>query len=185
MHKFTPDLRAALTDTIAHANEREHYLAMQSRSFLTRIGLLPKVEKWLATNAPRVSWHCGEVFHGPSGAGELYPLIDALERQHVIVVGPPWLETLPFCDEFVPVKPYHCWDDVDEIEARLRETKDAVVSLSAGPTAKVLVQRLYPVIGGHSWLIDFGSLWDVYCGKRSRQYHKQMTKKIIKKNLGQ
>jgi len=44
---------------------------------------------------------------------------------------------------------------------------------------------LWPEMGEHSWLIDFGSLWDVYCGKRSRRYHKRMGKGVIRENLGQ
>jgi len=56
----------------------------------------------------------------------------------------------------------------------------AVVSFSAGPTTKVLIHNLH---GRGHFLIDFGSLWDIYVGKRTRRYHKRITPKVIRRNL--
>jgi len=106
-----------------------------------------------------------------------------MRERHVVVVGPPWLKGLPFADEFVPVRSKDCWQDVDKIERRLRGKADSVISFSAGPAAKVLIWRLWPALGDTSWLIDFGSVWDVYCGKKTRRYHKRVTASIIKRNL--
>ena len=180
---FTPELREAMRETLTDARAGTHY-AIQT-GYLTTLRMMPSVEKWLAAHAPGLPWHEGDVFHKASGRGQLAPLVGALRQKRVVVVGPPWLERLPFADAMVGLRPQNCWQDVDVIAAQVRMYRDCVVSFSAGPAAKVLIHRLWPEMGEHSWLIDFGSLWDVYCGKRSRKYHKRMSKDVMRRNLGQ
>ncbi len=182
--KFTPDLREAMRETLLDHHGGTNFPAMQSTKFLKRLSLLPKIDQWLREKDIVLIWHCGEVFHRNSRRGSLLPLVDALRNQYVVVVGPSWLQKLPFADRFIEVRKKDCWSDVDDIYSELVDVEDALVCFSAGPTAKVLVHRLYPVIGEHSWLIDTGSLWDVYCGKKSRQYHKKITTDVIRSNLG-
>ncbi|HET9267507.1 MAG TPA: hypothetical protein VFO31_05060, partial [Vicinamibacterales bacterium] len=46
-----------------------------------------------------------------------------------------------------------------------------VVAVSAGPAAKIVVDRLalhYP----SATIIDFGSVWDPYAGRTTRTYHR-------------
>jgi hypothetical protein len=60
-----------------------------------------------------------------------------------------------------------------------------VYCFSASMTTNVLIHRLYPLMGETSWLIDFGSLWDVYVGVKSRSgYGKEDWTERIRKNLG-
>lgn len=181
--RFTPDLREALTKSLTVARGETYYPALQSVSYLERLGLLPKAEAWCGQNAVNVTWHDGEVFTRASRAGTLYPLVEALRMQRVVVVGPHWLMKLPFASVFMAVQTRDCWAQVDALEAQLRELQNVVVAFSAGPAAKVLIHRLAPVIGKHSWLIDFGSLWDPFCGVRSRTYHKRLTPELLQRNL--
>lgn len=181
--KFTPDLRKALKASLIKKRAGAYYLALQSPSFLARIKLLPKLEAWLDKFAPGRDWYNGEVFTRGSRTGKLYPLVFAMKQHRVVVVGPPWLMKLPFASVFVPVAKRNCWTNVNAIEKQLRDLKGAVISFSAGPATKVLIHRLQPIIGSSSWLIDFGSLWDPYCGKQSRTYHKRMTPAVIRRNL--
>jgi len=179
---FTSELHEAMRGTLTDARAGMHY-AIQT-GYLTTLRMMPSIEKWLAAHALSLAWHEGDVFHHASGRGQLAPLVNALRQRSVVIVGPPWLERLPFADAMVELRPQNCWQDADVIAAQVRMYRDCVVSFSAGPAAKVLIHRLYPEMSEHSWLIDFGSLWDVYCGKRSRRYHRQMTKKTIEKNIG-
>jgi hypothetical protein len=181
--RFSPDLRKALMASLTQPRGGAYFTALQSVSFLGRLGLLPKAEAWCAANASGLTWHDGEIFTRASRTGKLYPLVEALRGQRVVVVGPQWLMKLPFASVFVPVKSRDCWAQIEDIEAQLRGLQNVVVAFSAGPAAKVLIHRLQPVIGKHSWLIDFGSLWDPYCGVRSRSYHKRITPDIIRRNL--
>jgi len=181
--KFTPDLRKALEQSLIEKHTGAYYTALQSTGFLQRIGLLAKLEPWLAHNAPDLAWHDGEVFTKASMKGRLFPLIEVLKRHRVVVVGPKWLMKLPFASVFVPVRTRDCWQDVDAIEKQLRDLKGVVISFSAGPATKVLIHRLQPIIGKHSWLIDFGSVWDPYCGVNSRRYHGRITPAVQRRNL--
>jgi len=59
----------------------------------------------------------------------------------------------------------------------------AFVGFTAGPAAKVMIYELYQVLGDKSFFIDFGSLWDVYSGLKSRKYQKTMTFETIRRNI--
>ena len=177
-----PDLVLALKESLTEKRAGAYYHAMNP-DFMGRISALPKIEAWLASNAPTLDWHQCTIFYKASLKGRLFPLVQAMEERRVVVVGPPWLNKLPFASEFVPVRTHDCWKDVNSIVAQLRNLKNAVVSFSAGPTTKVLIHRLQPLIGKHSWLIDCGSVWDIYCGVKSRSYHGRVTPAIQRKNL--
>ena len=181
--KFSPDLRTALISSLKKRIAGEHYAALQSATFLGRIGMLPKIEAWVAGNAPGLTLHHGEVFTRASMRGELFPLIEAMKQHRVVVVGPPWLMKLPFASVFVPVRARDCWQDANAIVTQLKSLKNVVISFSAGPATKVLIHRLQPVIGAHSWMIDFGSIWDPFCGVNSRRYHGRITPAVQSKNL--
>ena len=181
--RFTPSLRKALTISLTEKHKEAHYPAM-TPDYLARIKMLPRIERWLIENAPNLDWHYGTVFHRSSEYGKLYPLVKALKDRHTVVVGPSWLRKLPFVNDFVAVNPKDCWTQIDQIEEQLHKFNNVVISFSAGPAAKVLIHRLAPILGQHSWLIDFGSLWDPYCGVRSRKYHRVLTTNILHRNLG-
>jgi len=182
---FTPSLRKAMTKVVMDTPKPPgYYLALQNTRFLKKVGLLPKIEAFLAENGLEIPWHLGDVFHRASEAAQLAPLVKALSKKRVVVVGPPWLESLPFATDFVPIVPNNCWDDVDEIMEQILPFRDCVISLSAGPAAKVLVDRLFPILGHSCWILDMGSLWDPFCGVKSRTYHRRMDDTVIPANLG-
>lgn len=168
-------LKNALCASILNIHSENYYMAMQSLSYLGKEGFIPKIERWLQLNNASIRWHSGEVFHRASGARQLAPLIKQLWERSVVIVGPKWLGKLPFAKIFIEIASKDCWKDVDAIEGRLRGiSAGTVVSFSAGPTTKVLIHRLFPILGKTCWLIDFGSLWDPYCGVFSRSYHRAL-----------
>ena len=169
-----PALKKELEDGILSSHGDGYYHAVQSLSFLSRVKLLWRIEDWLKQhNALAIKWHSGEVFHRASSSRQLTPLIKQLWRRPVTIVGPKWLGKLPFVKTFIEVVPKNCWEDVDTIEEQLQNVSaGTIISFSAGPTAKVLIHRLFPVLGKTCWLIDFGSVWDPYCGVFSRTHHR-------------
>ena len=179
---FTPDLCAKLTEVVT-AKPEPYYMALQNTASLERSGLLHKVDAWLSERSLTFQWHLGDVFHRASGFGELAPFVRALSAKRVVVVGPPWLLSLPFASILLPVAEHNCWDQVDELTKQLLSIRNAVISFSAGPTTKVLIDRLFPYIGDSCWLIDAGSLWDPYCGVNSRTYHRKMSSETLAANL--
>jgi hypothetical protein len=123
--------------------------------------------------------------------GTLYPLIEQLRKMELIIVGPPWLEGLKKVFpsmKFVYVRPKNCFTTYQDMRSgivgALKTCKaPVVVSFSAGPTTKVLIDSLHDEVGDGCYLIDFGSLWDIYVGKQSRSYHKRVTPEVIRRNL--
>lgn len=184
-----PALRAGLIRGVTHNGVQDHYyLAMQSRDYLKRVRLLDMIQRWLVNNAPSARWVEGEVFHKASMSGRLAPLVRQLRQMRVIVVGPRYLQALRGrvfdFERFVAVAPRNCFADCKAIRNELfRAPPGVVMAFSAGPTAKVLISELWRVKRKDTWLIDFGSLWDPYCGKNTRRYHKRITKAVQKRNL--
>ena len=148
--KCSPGLRQALEASIAVKRSGTYYRTMNPDR-IDRVGFLPQVEAWLAHNAPGLDWHQCTIFYKASRKGTLFPMVQELKRHRVVVVGPEWLKALPFASEFVQVRSRNCWQDVDAIVAQLRDLKDVVVSFSAGPTTKVLIHRLQPILGAVSY----------------------------------
>ena len=179
---FTPDLRTELTKVVTNRHDDSNsILAMQNTPYLEKIDLLSKIEPWLK-DKPAIQWHMGDVFHRANRDGELAPFMQAIKKHRVVVVGPPWLMSLPFCSVYVPVVEKNCWSNVDELADRLSGLSDVIISFSAGPTTKVLIHRLFPIIGKSCWMLDAGSMWDPYCGVNSRKYHKLMTAETFVSN---
>lgn len=179
-------LYAGLVASILEPRIGDYYLALQNHGYLGSRGYLPRIEQWLKQHkAPDINWHFGTVFHRASGYGQLWPLIKTLQDRPFVVVGPEWLRKLPFATKFIPIPLKNCWLDANLITAQLQDVASgSVISFSAGSTAKMLIHQLAPILGQHSWLVDFGSLWDPYCGVKSRQYHKILSAKTMRRNWG-
>ena len=172
--RFTPELRDALTQTVTEAHGHDCFLAISPRGGAVQ-GMWGRIERWIATHAPDVEWHEKVTWARASQQGRLPDLVAAMRPHGIVVVGPRWLRRLDFYDEFIEVRPYHCWADFESIVGAMVPCEGSAISISAGPAAKVLVHRLYPLIGKRSWLLDMGSVWDPYCGHRSRTYQRRMS----------
>jgi len=164
---FTPDLRAAMADVVKNAHGGNCYLSINPRAKVLR-GMMPQIRGYVAKHAPDTVWHWGKLWHQASLDGRIGDIVRALRHQRIVIVGPHWLRDLPFVDEFIEVPTRHAWDAYDAIYAQVAQVRDAAICISAGVPSRVLVHQLYPEIGDHSWLLDLGTLWDPYCGRKSR-----------------
>ncbi len=189
-----PGLKGRLMASILnHVTVPDDYLlGMQSFSYLERCGLLKKIKRWNSTKAPKARWYAGDVLHKASMKSQLYPLVRQMRKMSVIVVGPSWLRRLNKkafkISGFVQVASRDCFRNYPAIKTQLfreivRVGKPAIISFSAGPPAKILISDVYNKFGNEHFLLDFGSLWDPYCGKRSRRYHDRITQEVQRKNL--
>ena len=152
-----------------------------------------EIRQFLDKNGVGVEWQDADVFHYCNNAGTLFPLVQRLRAMKVVVIGPNHLRRLedsvfPYSG-FIEIPLKNCYLDKEDIFRRIREywekSGPAVYAFSASMTANVLIHRLYPLMGQTSWLIDFGSLWDVYVGVKSRSgYEKEDWTARIRKNLG-
>lgn len=178
----SPALKLGMVRAIEY-NDDTYFRAIQSPSYMDRQGLTPLI----ASSYPNIVWHHGEVFHYASKHGELKPLVDQLQELRVGFVGPKHLRKLSRYLEyewFIEVAKHDCFNDYAAIRTEiLRQPVVDVYSFSAGPTAKLLIYELHKCLSSRSTLIDFGSMWDPYCGVKSRHYHRRVTEKVIKENM--
>lgn len=150
--------------------------------------------KYLRKHHLEIAWVDADVFHHASRDGILFPLIRQLRKMRVVIVGPDFLrrqsKKILKYKQFVAVPPKNAYGNyqsiVDAIRLARNKLGDGVVySFCTGPTSEMLIQDLFPEMP-KNFFIDFGSLWDIFCGHRSRGYHRTTSYSDAKihKNLG-
>lgn len=181
-------LQQGMIKVIARAPDDPRYiLALRQTSYRANI------TAWLEQNTPpHVRWHDCTVLYKASKKGQLYPFIAALRCLEVpiVLIGPERLAGLDGkvfpVGRHVVIPGRNCWAMREHIlDQALKTRGPACYLLTAGPAAKVFAWSLFARAGKHSWILDCGSLWDPYVGKRTRTYHKGMLNNpaIIRRNL--
>lgn len=180
-----------LQSLIAHANRPGLIFGIQGhavRLFENRI------EEFLHRHKlQNISWLEADVFHNASQNGLLYPLVEQLRKMKVVIAGPNFLRIIKngafdYC-AFVEVPQTDCYAHQERIKSSIlgiheKFRENVVYSFCCGPLAETLILKLHEKMP-RNFLIDFGSLWDVFCGVRSREYTKseKYTNNILKRNL--
>jgi len=182
-----PGLQQDLMRSLMMAHKSGNYL-LGMQNYMQKRPEWQGVTQWLKDHAPGLTWHDADVFHHASSRAELWPLIQELRKKSLIFIGPPHLgkisARLPYQGHVVVPLPNGYQNKKKIRRAILKQKGPAVFCFSAGPLAKVLIYELFPVLGKENFLIDFGSLWDVYVGVKSRSYHKKITAAKTKINFG-
>lgn len=152
--------------------------------------LKASITRWIARNVPDLDWHDCTVLYKASKKGRLYPFVKAIRESPLpkIVVGPTRLRRLNGrvfkLAAFVEVPNRDCWHKRAQIiNSVLTVGEPAIITISAGPPAKAFAFQLFKKTHGNSFIIDVGSLWDVYVNKPTRAYQRNMTPKTIRTNL--
>lgn len=189
-HEWSPELGADLRASIMANHPLPYYYTMPQ---LDLLHYPTEVCHWLETNQPGPAWYDCSQFRIDSHAGNLWPLLDALRRKQVLVIGPEFLRGLGNIGLFSPagfiaVPERNAYRAKDEIIAHLnwtlRRNVYEVITFSAGPLSKILIDRLWANPKYRMPLVDIGSLWDVYFGRVSRNYMRAMDPTTLQKNLG-
>jgi hypothetical protein len=187
-HDYLPELGNDLRRALLHP--LPYWYAMQGRAIKTDVR---EIRTFLVENNVCIEWHDSDVFHNANGTGKLYPFVQQLRTMNVVLVGPAYLRairsTVMEYTHFIEVPRNNCYTEKDrlfrEILAYGRSSGPSVFAFSASMTANVLIHELHPALGAAHWLLDLGSLWDVYAGVQSRLYfNKGDWKKKAAKNLG-
>ena len=142
-----------------------------------------RVLEWLTqTGLHDLDWVDADVFHDASRHGELDAVRNALKMHPLILVGPPHLAKL---NQFLgfehhvtvpPKNSYLVWERLlTEVYAHADPMPaGGVIAVSAGMPGKLMVDKLHRRYSKRHSVIDFGSVWDVYAGVRSRRYMQGM-----------
>lgn len=163
-HSYFPDMGAALRQSIT-----------EIPNFM--VGIQPLSVSHLSEDVQNYFGHINtlynaDVLHNASIDGQLEKFIHALEPRYVVLVGPAHLAGLfPSCVHIV-IPSLNCWLQYEhvrqQIEFHIDGINNAVVLLCASMMSEVIISRFedYP----HTF-IDCGSVFDPYCGVKSRKYH--------------
>jgi hypothetical protein len=187
-HRYYPELGERLRQAII--KPLPYFYGLQPRAMRSDGR---EIAKFLRKHDVNIPWHNADVFHDANIDGALLPFIQQLRSLPVVMVGPPHLKDLPSTlfsfAAYIEVPPKDCFLAVEELKARILETgrgrQGLVFALSASMTANVVIHDLYPALGDTHWLLDLGSLWDIYAGVRSRSMHTRLDwETIIRRNTG-
>ncbi len=188
-HEYFPELGARLGSALQDPRDYVYSMldwAMAVDGFA--------IARYLRRHDISIPWFDSDVFHEASRAGELYPLVAELRARPIVVVSSDRLRKLEGrvfdLDGFIEVDGRNCWLEYerirDDILAHARAGGGRVYAFSASMTTNVLIHELYPVLGADNWLIDFGSLWDIYAGVVSREgFDRDKLDALIARNLGE
>lgn len=196
-HMLTPEFhRDMRTCLLKNAYSFNVLFGMQRNTYRPE-GRQAEIDTFLEkNNLTNIPWVDGDTLHHASRDGTLLPLIREFRDRHVVIVGPFFLSELPKAIDLkhtslveVPER-----DAYEERGRILRECMDVqaelgdglIYSFSAGPAAEAFILHLQEEIPDN-FFIDFGSLWDVFVGRRTRRYTKDTeayTEETIKRNLG-
>lgn len=135
-----------------------------------------------------VTWYDCSTMRRANIEGELYPLVEALRKKRVILVGPSHLVQLKAFEfiEFIRVPNRNAYSLKTNVLHTIRTAicllQPDIIAFSAGPLANILIDELWD---GSTTLIDFGSIWDPYVGVKSRRYMLNDLSEQLKRNLGE
>ncbi|MBN1983715.1 MAG: hypothetical protein JW795_19430 [Chitinivibrionales bacterium] len=187
-HRYSVELRKSLIESLVMP--KSYYYSMQPFAIKSHGR---KIGAFIKKHNIRLHWYNASVLHDANVSGTLFPFIDQLRRMSVIVIGPRHLRGLDkelfSYREFIEIPTVNCFNafdtTVEQIEETSRRIPDGVYLFSASMAANCLIHRVYDSLGSSCWLLDIGSLWDIYLGVKSRSvYEDRSWSSLIDANLG-
>ena len=92
--------------------------------------------------------------------------VDILNQYDIMIVGPEYLEKIKFIkfSSFVKVPTKNCYNSKDSILAEIRSkiSTGTIVLFTSSMATNVFIDELYDDFGSNSFLIDVGSIWDIF-----------------------
>ncbi|MBU1173089.1 MAG: hypothetical protein KKD44_26295 [Proteobacteria bacterium] len=152
---------------------------------------------WLAANGGNIDWRYSDDLQLIHFSGQALPLIEALRDSTVIMVGPErwrkrWPSWLFHYFAWVETPEPNCYleaeriqDDIERV-VRIVSHRFSVVAFSASMATEVMMWRLWPRLSHLCAMVDFGSIWEPYCGHARRSVHRNLdwVGSLIEANTG-
>ena len=162
----------------------EYYVSVNAGAFHERAGIVwPHIKKLK-------NLYVGEVFRRKLAEEGIDEFIEVLKTRTVIVVGPKWFTHLESLFNHTHVlSPFGTLfkdEEVIKLESKVSEEIEKVINLnpvvlySCSIPAKLMSDKFYNQHKNKITQIDMGSIWDPYCGKKTRPYHEKVLNRINK-----
>lgn len=187
-HHYFPQLGADLRRTL---EQPLTYRYGMQPSVMGLDGL--RIRRYLESARVTVPWCNANVFHYANRDGRLWPLVKAIRAHRVAMIGPAHLEPLdgvvfPIA-KYIRIPELNCYLEMDRIRDEVAEEAAShpgtVFAFAASMMTNVIVHDLFPRFGTTHWMLDFGSVLDVYAGVQSRSVYRDLDwTEAIRRNLG-
>lgn len=173
-HIYYDDMRTALRNVLE--SQPPYFLALQ-RLGAEQNADNPEFQRLRDMN----KWVGSEIFTRASIHGRMSELRDALMERNVIQVANASLKPLGLADVFIEIPLINCWLKKDEILSAIRKhvKPNDVIIYSASMPTKYFIHELWREFGDTITQLDTGSVWDVYVGRETRTYMKNIEKKTL------
>jgi hypothetical protein len=162
----------------------EYYVSVNAGTFHERAGIVWSYIKNLK------NLYVGEVFRRKLVEEGIDEFIEVLKTRTVIVVGPKWFTHLESLFNHTHVlSPFGTLfkdEEVIKLESKVSEEIEKVIDLnpvilySCSIPAKLMSDKFYNQHKNKITQIDMGSIWDPYCGKKTRPYHEKVLNRLKK-----
>lgn len=166
-HKYFMDLGEALRQSV-----REEPMYMVGIQPLSVSHIPDKVSNYFG-HFKRL--YNADVLHNASIDGRLNEFMSALQGRYVILVGPAHLASLFPENVHIVLPEIDCWKEYDHVRDQLVFHLDGlhngVVLLAASMMSEVIINWFEDF---HHTFVDVGSVFDPYCGVKSRKYHHKL-----------
>jgi hypothetical protein len=137
---------------------------------------IDEVCKFMIETCPDMPFYDGEIWQGLSFSGKIEQLTRELNLYTPVFIGGKHLSNIQYLNgitnmELITVHDRKAWDDFENIKQQIRQKIESgrrMFCFSMGYAGKIMIDELYSETRGKCFMIDFGSLWDPYCGVLSR-----------------
>jgi hypothetical protein len=154
-------------------NQYDYYHCLLMCSFLVNKN---EFTKFIDETCPNMQFYWGEFWQGLSFAGKILEVIECLNMHKLCFIGSKHLENIKYIRgisefDFIEVPSVNAFKNFNEIVSSIKQKYKQgkrMFCFSAGYSTKIIIDTLFPVIGKDAFMIDFGSVFDPYCGKLSR-----------------
>lgn len=123
-----------------------------------------------------IAWYNGDMLLHQFLNGEGKPLLDQLQEKRILYVGAKHIKKLnlfPIVSYLeTPESTAHKLDYSGNVIDAVHKYNIDFVGYSAGMASNLWISRVYDELGTTITQMDFGSLWDGFCGIVSRSYIK-------------
>lgn len=131
--------------------------------------------QFLEETCPEMPFYDGEIWQHLSFSDRILELIDAISPHNPIFIGGKHLQKICYMkgakyNYFIEVPEIDSFKSSEKTKARIKELYNLghrFFGFMAGYSTKIWIDQIFPEMSD-AFMIDFGSVFDPYCGKLSR-----------------
>lgn len=162
-------------------NQYDYYHCLLYCSF-TKTELLvgDQFKDFIEETCPNMQFFLGEVWQELSFNNRILELTNAISDHRPCFIGGKHIKNVKFINgfkeiDFIEIPSVDAFKEFDKVLISIQKKYNdgcRMFCFCAGYSTKIWIDKLFPVIGHNTFMIDFGSVFDPYCGKLSRNGHR-------------